>query len=146
MNTIRTLLIARLFVVFAGGVAITVEVPQSVSAADTTGTCHDTLLTFPAWFKGLTTSDCSIMSPADAPGGVSGFIWTIVLNVIDFLLQLVAYISTGFIIVGGFGYLTSAGFPDKRVTARKTIVNAIVGLGISIFSVAIVNVVSGSIK
>jgi len=120
----------------------------AAAATDATGTCHDTLLTFPAWFKGLTTSDCSIESPSDPSlkGGLSEFIWTIVLNIIQFMLQLVAYISTGFIIAGGFGYLTSAGFADKRVAARKTIVNAVVGLGISIFAVAIVNIISGSIQ
>ena len=62
------------------------------------------------------------------------------------ILQIVAYIAVAFIIVGGFKYITSAGSPDGMVKARKTITNAVVGLLISIFSVAIVNVISGALK
>jgi hypothetical protein len=61
------------------------------------------------------------------------------------ILQLVGYIAVGFIIFGGYKYMISAGSPDGMVKARKTITNAIIGLVISIFSVAIVKIISGAI-
>ncbi len=140
MKKIRNWIAALLFVASTGGATLTVALPQTSFAA-----CNDQLLTFPAWFKGLTDGNCNILNPNDA-GGISTFIWTIVLNVIEVGLQLVGYISVAFIIVGGFKYMTSAGSPDGAVKARKTILNAIIGLGISIFSVAIINVVAGSLR
>ena len=137
---IQNWMAALLFVTTIGGATLAVATPQTSFAA-----CGDTLLTFPAWFKGLTDGNCNIQSPS-AVGGISKFIWIIVLNVIEMGLQLVGYIAAGFIIAGGYKYLISAGSADGMVKARKTILNAIIGLGISIFSVAIVNLVSGAIK
>lgn len=137
---VRNWITALLFVTAMGGALGAVALPQTTFAA-----CNDHLLTFPAWYRGLTDDSCNIKSPADA-GGLSKFIWTIALNVIELMLQLVGYISVGFIIAGGFTYMTSTGSPDGATRARKTITNAIVGLVISIFSVAIVNVISGAIK
>lgn len=134
MKTIHNWVLALLFVASTGGATLTVAVPQTASAA-----CNDRLLTFPAWFRGLTTADCDIESPSEK--GIARFIWKIVLNVVEFMLQLVAYISVGYIITGGFKYMTSSGSPDGMTKAKRTITNAVVGLVISIFSVAIVNVV-----
>lgn len=137
---IRNWIAALLFVASAGGATLAVATPQSAFAA-----CNDTLLTFPAWFKGLTDGSCNIKSPTDA-GGLSTFIWTIVLNIIEMCLQLVGYIAAGFIIRGGFKYMTSVGEPAEVAKAKKMITDAIIGLILSIFSVAIVNLVSGAIK
>lgn len=139
MKKIRMWLAAFLFVASTGGATLAVATPQTAAAA-----CNDRLLTFPAWFRGLTTGNCDIKSPTSVDGGIAAFIWKIVLNIIEFMLQLVGYISVGYIIAGGFRYITSAGSPDGTAKARKTIMNAVIGLVISIFSVAIVNVVVGS--
>lgn len=120
-------------------------IPPGGGGSTTTSSCNDTLLTFPAWFKGLTDANCEIESP-NAAGGLSTFIWTIVLNLIETMLQLVGYISVGFIIRGGFKYMTSNGDPGEMAKAKKIIMDAIIGLVISILSVAIVNVIAGAIK
>lgn len=142
---IRSWAIAVLFVTSVGGMAFAIVSTDTVAAAGGSG-CSDTVLTFPAWYKGLLDDTCDVQSPATFPGGLSAFIWTIVMNVIEVFLQLVGYISVAYIIVGGFKYMTSAGSPDGTVKARKTIINAVIGLVISIFSVAIVNLVAGTIK
>lgn len=113
-------------------------------AGPTGGNCNPHFLTFPTWYRGLTKGDCSIKSPSDV-GGISPFIWKIVLNIVEIMLQLVGYASVGFIMYGGFLYLTSAGQPDKATAGRKTILNAIIGLVLSFFSVAIVTLISGNI-
>jgi hypothetical protein len=137
---IRNWTLALLFVTSMGGATLAVAAPQTAFAA-----CSDRLLTFPAWYKGLTDGSCNIKDPKSA-GGLSTFIWTIVLNIIEIGLQLVGYISVAFIIRGGFKYMTSVGEAAEITKAKKMILDAVIGLVLSIFSVAIVNVVAGAIK
>lgn len=106
--------------------------------------CNTRFLTFPTWYRGLTNGDCSIKSPGQV-GGISNFIWKIALNIVEILLQLVAYISVGFVMYGGFLYLASAGSADKVAAGKKTILNALIGLVLSFFSVAIVAMIAGNI-
>lgn len=143
---IRNWIAAIIFTASLGGATLTVAVPQPAMAAG----CSDRLLTFPAWYRGIINDTCDIKSPADFKSatdnsGLPTFIAKIGLNVIEVMLQLVGYIAVGYIIAGGFKYLTSTGSPDDIVKARKTILNAVIGLIISIFSVAIVNVVAGAV-
>lgn len=141
---------ALVMAVSVGGAFGTVTFPQPVQAA-----CGDErFLTMPAWYRGLTdgvktdkqmlTADCNIVSPD--PNDPGKFIWTIVLNVIEMMLHLVAYLTVGFLIFGGFKYMTSAGSADGMSKAKTTIANAIIGLVLSIVSIAIVNLVAGAIK
>lgn len=139
MKKVRNYLLALLFVTTTGGSVMTIAIPPTTFAA-----CSESLLTFPAWYKGLVDGNCDIKAPTGETG-LRDFIWTIALNVIEILLQLVGYIAAGFIIFGGYKYMISAGSPDGMVKARKTITNAVIGLVISIFSVAIVNLISGAI-
>lgn len=145
-HTIRNWTAALLFVATFGGATLVVATPQPTYA------CSDRLLTFPAWYRGLQIPDqppspeaCNVKSPTTLKGGIYELIWTIALNIVEFMLQLVGYVSVGFIIVGGFKYMTSSGSPDGMSKSKKTIMNAVIGLVISIFSVAIVNVVSGAL-
>jgi hypothetical protein len=150
MQKLRYWSAALFFVMTVGGTAVAISVPETSFAAPAPASQCDgssRLLTFPTWYRGLLTPDCNdIRSPSSLAGGLSEFIWTIVLNVIEIMLQAVGYACVGFIIAGGFRYIVSAGSPDGMVKARKTITNAVVGLVISIFSVAIVNVVAGALK
>lgn len=140
----RRLLTAILLATVFGGGLLSVAVPQTAAAA-----CQERVLTFPAWYRGLLEPNCSIKNPASFDtgagkgDGLAIFITKIGLNVIEFMLQLVGYLSVAFIIVGGYKYLVGAGASDDIAKAKKTILNAIIGLVISIFSVAIVNVVAG---
>lgn len=138
-KTFRNWVMAIIFTASFGGATLTLAAPQPAMAA-----CNTTLLTFPAWYRGVVDDSCNIKSPTDS-GGLPTFIWTIGLNVIEIMLQLVGYIAVGFIIAGGFKYLTSTGSADDIAKAKKTILNAIIGLVISIFSVAIVNIVAGAV-
>ncbi len=101
-------------------------------------------LFFPTWYKyldGVNDSNgvCSpkITSLSD--------LWLIVAAVIEILIRVSALAAVGFVIYGGFQYLTSQGEPEKTSAARKTIINALVGLIISLFAAAAVNFVAGSV-
>lgn len=112
------------------------------------GGCTSTFLTFPAWYDGLLDGDCKIASPSTLGSngdGLTQFIFRIVLNIIEIVLQVIAYATAGYIIYGGFKYLTAAGSPDRVTAGRKIITNALVGLVISFMSIAIVNLISGNV-
>jgi len=132
---------------------------QSVSAASLTKEqCSRKILGIPTWFNGLVkveNNKCEIVSPSemdtfDSTGksngdGLSRFIWHVVLNVIDIVLRLIAWIAAGMMIFGGFKLITSDGAADKAAQGRKTILNAAIGLVIAIGSVGLVNLVMGII-
>jgi hypothetical protein len=133
--------------VFAVAVAspvMTAVISPTSYAADKS--CEQSVfLGIPPWYRGLSSVDasgkCSIDSPKD--GNLSGFIWHIVLNVIEIALYLVGYIAVFFILYGGFQFLTGGSNPSQIEKARKTILNAVVGLVISISAVVIVNLIFG---
>lgn len=109
---------------------------------------------FPAWYDGLYCSKTGgIVSPGDKDlGGNSGarfgtWLSIIAMNVVRLILYIVGYTSIGFIIYGGFQYITSGDNSSGTVSARKTIQNAVIGLVLSIASVSIVTfIVSRLVK
>ena len=112
--------------------------------------CNPHFLTMPAWYRGLTEgSDCQIKLPevgADNNGeSIRAFAIVLALNIVEIMLNIVAYVTIAFIIVGGFKYITSAGSPDGNEKGRKTIMNAVIGLLISMVSIGIINAVVGGL-
>lgn len=106
--------------------------------------CSASFLTFPAWYRGLTNPDCSLMSPGGTIS-LQNYVWVIVLNVIEIALQLVAYLTVFMIIYGGFLYMTNGGEPSKIIAARKTIITALIGLGVSSAAIGATNLIFGLI-
>ena len=84
------------------------------------------------------TSRDSIDAVANA-GGEQSF-RQLLLNVINFVLGFVGIIAVIFLIYGGFQYMTSAGEETEKAT--QTILYAIVGIIVIIFSYAIVNTIT----
>lgn len=97
------------------------------------------VLTFPTWQNGMpgTCSQPKIEKLND--------FWIVVMNFIEVLLQIVAYVSAGYIIWGGFKYMKSEGDPGKISEAKAAILNAVIGLVIALSSVALVAFVQGRI-
>jgi hypothetical protein len=133
------------FVTVGSNTVAAVAIVKGSSVSD----CSQGFLTFPTWFRGLVkvgeaapgVYECVIESPNDV-GGIGPFITHIALNVIEIGMQLVGYLAAGFILYGGFMFLTSQGAPDATAKARKTILNAVIGLIISIVAVAAINFIS----
>lgn len=147
MNKIKIWTFALLFSASIGGSALMVAAPQTASAAAANNpACAMGILTFPVWYRGLVDDTTCAMKSPDQVGGLSSYIWKIVLNLLDIALQLVGYIAVGFIIYGGFMFMTAGGDSATVAKGRKTILNAVIGLAISIGSVAIVNLITGIIK
>lgn len=135
-----------------GSAALVVAQPAGASALTPNEKCNAYFLTLPAWYNGLAAKsdgECVVISPSDLgtpkTSQLSRFIWLIALNVLQILLQVVAYLAVGFLMYGGFVYLTSAGRPDKITRGREMIQNAVIGLVISLLAVALVAFVGGQI-
>jgi hypothetical protein len=120
-----------------------VDVPGT-NVTIVTDNCNNGFLGFPAWYRGLTDSSCNIETPS-GENGLSNFIWHVVLNVIEMALVMVGYISAFFILYGGFQFVTSQGSSDGSAKARTTIMNAVIGLVLSLMAAAIVGYVVGNI-
>ena len=103
------------------------------------------ILTLKPWYDGLTKGDCSIKDIGSDADSQANFIWRVVLNIVDDLLQLIGYTTVGYIMYGGFLMMTSNGAPDKAAHGRKTIMSAAIGLVIALASVALVNFISSKI-
>lgn len=87
----------------------------------------------------------SPLIPSQQPGGTYGVpadnVETVLLDIINIVLAFVALVAVGFLIVGGFRYITSAGDSEITEAAKKTIYNSIIGLIVVILSYVIVVVI-----
>lgn len=66
----------------------------------------------------------------------------VLLAFVDIILRVGAIIAVGFVIYGGYRYMVSQGEPDKTADARKTILNALIGLIIASLATVIVNLIA----
>lgn len=77
--------------------------------------------------------------------GINDF-WLIGLAIVDSLLKVVALVAIGFVIYGGFLYMTSAGEPDKTRQAKDSILNALIGMAIAIVASAVVSFIGNRLR
>jgi hypothetical protein len=99
-------------------------------------------LFFPTWYEYIhEAGKCSAIH-IDSVNDI----WLVVAAIIEILLRIAGIAAVAFIIYGGFQYATSQSEPDKLTQARKTIVNALIGLILAILSATIVNFIAGSIQ
>lgn len=141
---LKRVLVALLMAVSLSGSLFTLAAPTAMAAGSG---CNAHFLTFPTWYRGLVDGRCELKQPGkNGAPNLQGYIIQIVLNVLEIALQLVAYVSVGFIMYGGVLYLTQSSDSSKIASARKTIQNAVIGLVISFLSVAVVNLITNNIK
>ena len=154
MKLLRKIVLALGFAIFVAAPVFSVVTPQTTYAVTSTADCEVRILGIPPWYKGLVGKDsnneCSVVTPGTELNGadleLSAFIWRIALNIIEIALFIVGYISVFFVLYGGFQFITGGDNASKVESARKTILNALIGLGISIGSVIVVNLIFGIIK
>lgn len=138
----KTLIIFALLCSILGGFLSTTSV-----MADTKGDCRSKFLGLPAWYDGLLKNDsCEIKNPEKTEKALQSFIWTIVLNISALVLGVVGYLAVGFVVWGGFLYLTSTGDPGRAAKGRKTIVNALIGTVICVLASSIMKFIKGIVN
>lgn len=143
MKKFLTFVLVAVTVSFLGGAILSTASPAISSAAPKD--CNSGFLGFPAWYRGLTDANCNIISPKGDK--LPEFFWTIALNIVEIALVAVGYISAFLLLWGGFVFLTSQGKPENAARARMTMLNAVIGLLISIAAVFSVSfIVAGLTK
>lgn len=95
--------------------------------------CNGNFL-LPTWHKYLKHDGTCQISEFDFPANLSA----VALAVVEILLRIGLLAAVGFVIYGGFLFMTSQGEPDKAANARKTIINAVVGLVIGLIATGVV--------
>ena len=107
--------------------------------------CSKPFLGLETWFHFLPASsfndDCTIKS-FNALGANSDFL-LIALAILDDLIRVAALVAVGYVIYGGFAYMTSQGSPDATKKAQQTIINALIGLVVAILAASIVTFIGG---
>lgn len=95
---------------------------------------------FPTWFACL---------PKDATGHPRltklEDLWLIAFPVLESAIKAAGYVAVGFVIWGGIRFIKSQGNPGEITAARDTIRDALIGLGICVSAVAIVQFLAGRI-
>lgn len=130
--------------------SLTMLVPASTSAA-VPANCGKGFLGFPHWYEYLEVdgTTCEITGPkADGSNrlDVSKTATRVILAIIDILLRVGGLVAFAFVVFAGFQFVLSSGDTNKEVAARNTVINAAVGMMITIFAVVIVTFVGRALS
>lgn len=140
-------ILLALMLVFTGSAFANITVAsQSASAASCDN--NATFLNFRAWWFGLCdASTGELMNPSTRIGsdgkpvvGNSGkitithFVWKIVFNVMDILLNIIAYAAVFFVLMGGFNILFSSGDPGRVSKGKQTLTHAVLGVVVALLA------------
>ncbi len=137
---------------FVGSSTVSAQAP-SVEDADGDGdNCTERILGLPVWWayldvgevrnsEGEVIDECGVKGPAYSDGSMK---WEsaaglIALAIFEILLRLGAVVAVGYVIYGGFRFITSQGEPENAASARSTVINAVIGLVIAMASASIVS-------
>lgn len=112
--------------------------------------CSSSFMGLPTWYKYLDLgSDCEVVGPVKEGGSssdVSDLDWGkaagyIAIAVVEAMLRIAGLVAAGFVIYGGFRFITSQGNPEGAASARTTVINALIGLVIAVTAAAVVSFV-----
>lgn len=128
--------------------------PQSLMAEGLDPACdkRSSFLNLPPWYAyldvgprtnkdGKVIDECAITGPVNPDNGEFSFTLAlprIALAIVEIMLRVAGIVTFGFVVYGGFRYITSQGEPDALKQAQGTIINALVGMVIVILAVTIV--------
>jgi hypothetical protein len=148
------------FIIATGFVALVISGTAGLSLTQTSpvfaGPCKSgaSIVGIPPWYdnlcmpgpdgKDVIQSPKTLASGNDT-SGVGKFATIVAMNIVTILLYVVGYVSLAFIIWGGFKYMISGDSSNGTSAAKTTILNAVIGLVLSIMSVAIVKFIAGAI-
>lgn len=110
---------------------------------------NKTILGIPTWYKNLEGEEISgkcvpkLGNSGDEPTKRIGTALPIGLAVLEAMLTLGGLVAVVMVFAGAFKYVLSQGEPDKSAGARKTVINAMIGLVILIVATRVVSFIGG---
>jgi hypothetical protein len=148
MNKI-TLIIASFMFVCVTVFGLSTKTATAAPTANPTSCGENGFLGLPYWYKYL--DPVEELEPDPLTGenvcraklkGIKD-IWLVVAACVELLIRLASMIAIGFMIYGGVSYVISQGAPDKTKKAQATVINAVIGLAISVVAAAVVSFIAG---
>ena len=113
----------------------------------------------PTWYQYLETAEksnsdgsktCEIVGPASDDGSgrldVTKVATLVILAVIDILLRVGGIVAFVFVFIGGAKYVQSQGDPGKEKEARATIINALIGVAITVIATGAVTFIGRTLS
>ena len=94
---------------------------------------------FPHWWKYVKEGEWDGLGNCVPKVSFPEGMWPVAFAVVDMLLYAAGVLAVIFIIIGGLSYMTAEGNPEKAASARRRILNAIIGLAIVILAVPLVS-------
>jgi hypothetical protein len=68
------------------------------------------------------------------------------MNIIQLLVTLAGLLAVIFFVLGGIGYITSSGNPEKLDSSKKTLLYSAIGLAVTIGAFVLTNIVTDLAK
>lgn len=99
--------------------------------------CGGGFLDLPTWYKFLPRAGEDKNPCAPKLSSIND-IWLVLLGVTDILLRVAILVAIVYVLIGGFKYITSEGNPDKTSTAKKTVIDGLIGMVIAIVAATVV--------
>src|SRR5258708_1624436 len=96
--------------------------------------CSNTFFGIPPWYKYLASAGkldgkCQIVT-LNIPGDLT----LVALGFLDILLRVAGIAAVFYVVWGGVQYVTSQGDPGRTKAAQGTIINALIGLAVTVVS------------
>lgn len=83
-----------------------------------------------------------VASPVFAQSADVSKVQSFIQNIIQVFVTIAGLVATGFLVYGGFRYITSSGNPEALDGAKKTVMYSAIGLAIVIGAYVISNIVT----
>ena len=112
--------------------------PQSVFADSGGRHCQELMPNIVNWDCGTNFTSDTQPTEDDIKFGI----WIVVANIVSDITALIVYLTIGYVIYGGYLYMSSTGDPNKVAAGKKTLTHAFIGLGIVLSA----NIIMGAIR
>jgi hypothetical protein len=122
--------------------------PDNTTSESTSACTEKAFLAYPTWYRGLRCKKNNGVEHVVIGRGedkIPKTIWTVVLNVLDILIQTAGILAVVFLMYNGFQYLTSGGSADKISKAKTGMLQSVVGLTIAVLASVIISFIVGRI-
>ena len=86
-----------------------------------------------------------VVASAGCDGNIN-YLPTIIQTILNTIIAICGVVAVIYVVIGGYGYMTSAGDAGKLEKAKKTIIYAVIGIAICALSFIIVNWVINVVK
>jgi hypothetical protein len=100
----------------------------------------------PSWWKFVPNTTTDGLGQCVPDFHFPNDIWAVALAVIDMLLWVAGIVAVISIIIAGVNFITSAGNPENAASARRRLVNALLGLLIALVAIGFISFIGNSIK